>query len=207
MKRERDVDAPSGLLAFLFASWPESKKKQIRTWLKVGAVTVNGRPVTRFDHRLRRGDVGLHDRELRHALWLGPPGPRVARNAGVEPEDDALGRLPQLVRAPADDEHDASRIAGRRRQRREDRVQRRPREVPRRIARRSEGGIVGRQQVGRPFLDPLAPRGRRGFGRAAVSLVMCPRARGRQRARQILHQPIFQLCSAHARHGSPPPCV
>jgi 23S rRNA pseudouridine1911/1915/1917 synthase len=57
MPKSRTVEAPSELLAYLFESWPEAKKKQIRTWLKVGAVSVNRRPVTQFDHRLRRGDV------------------------------------------------------------------------------------------------------------------------------------------------------
>ncbi len=57
MPKSRTVEAPSELLAYLFESWPDAKKKQIRTWLKVGAVSVNRRPVTQFDHRLRRGDV------------------------------------------------------------------------------------------------------------------------------------------------------
>ena len=57
MPRSRNVDAPGALLEWLFASWPDAKKKQLRTWLKVGAVTVNGRSVTQFDHALRRGDV------------------------------------------------------------------------------------------------------------------------------------------------------
>lgn len=53
----RTVQAPVELLPFLFTEWPEVKKKRVRTWLKFGAVTVNGLPVTRFDHPLRRGDV------------------------------------------------------------------------------------------------------------------------------------------------------
>ena len=57
MAKPRSVDAPAALLEYLFASWPDTKKKQLRTWLKVGAVTVNGRSVTQFDHTLRRGDV------------------------------------------------------------------------------------------------------------------------------------------------------
>ena len=44
------------LLASLFAAWPDKKKKQIRTWLKFQAITVNGRPVCQFDHLLRPGD-------------------------------------------------------------------------------------------------------------------------------------------------------
>jgi 23S rRNA pseudouridine1911/1915/1917 synthase len=57
MPRTSTVAAEAELLAYLFATWPEVKKKQIRTWLKFQAVTVNGRPVTQFNHRLRRGDV------------------------------------------------------------------------------------------------------------------------------------------------------
>jgi 23S rRNA pseudouridine1911/1915/1917 synthase len=51
------VAAPAELLEFLFAAWPEVKKKQVRTWLKFQAVTVNGRPVSQFNHPLRAGDV------------------------------------------------------------------------------------------------------------------------------------------------------
>lgn len=55
--RSRTVHAPAELLVFLFTEWPEVKKKQVRTWLKFRAVTVNGVPVTRFDHPLVPGDV------------------------------------------------------------------------------------------------------------------------------------------------------
>lgn len=51
------VEEPAALLAYLFATWPQVKKKQVRTWLKFQAVLVNGRPTTQFDHPLRRGDV------------------------------------------------------------------------------------------------------------------------------------------------------
>ena len=44
------------LLATLFTAWPKEKKKQIRTWLKFQAITVNGRPVSQFDHPLKPGD-------------------------------------------------------------------------------------------------------------------------------------------------------
>ncbi len=57
MPKPLTVSQPAALLAYLFASWPDVKKTQVRTWLKVGAVTVNGRSVTHFDHALRRGDV------------------------------------------------------------------------------------------------------------------------------------------------------
>lgn len=57
MPKTRTVDQPATLLPFLFASWPDEKRKQVRTWLKFQAVTVNDRPVSQFDHPLRRGDV------------------------------------------------------------------------------------------------------------------------------------------------------
>ena len=41
----------------MFLAWPEEKKKQVRTWLKFQAVTVNGRPVSQFDHPLKPGDT------------------------------------------------------------------------------------------------------------------------------------------------------
>ncbi len=60
MPRSTTVDAPAPLLAYLFTTYPAEKKKQIRTWLKHQAVTVNGRPVTQFDHALEPGDaVGI----------------------------------------------------------------------------------------------------------------------------------------------------
>lgn len=63
MAESRDVQAPGGLLEFLFQAWPETKKKQIRLYLKHRIVSVNGRTVTRFDHPLQPGDrVALHDR-------------------------------------------------------------------------------------------------------------------------------------------------
>ena len=48
---------PGPLLASLFAAWPDEKKKQIRTWLKFQAITVNRRPVSQFDHPLKPGDT------------------------------------------------------------------------------------------------------------------------------------------------------
>lgn len=50
------VSKPGPLLASLFAAWPKEKKKQIRTWLKFQAITVNGRSITQFDHPLKPGD-------------------------------------------------------------------------------------------------------------------------------------------------------
>src|SRR5580658_6677856 len=57
MHKPRTVDQPAELLPFLFASWPTTKKKQVRTWLKHQAVLVNGRVVTQFNHPLKPGDV------------------------------------------------------------------------------------------------------------------------------------------------------
>lgn len=57
LPRSLAVTRAGPLLASLFAAWPEQKKKQIRTWLKFQAVTVNGRPVSQFDHLLRPGDT------------------------------------------------------------------------------------------------------------------------------------------------------
>jgi 23S rRNA pseudouridine1911/1915/1917 synthase len=53
----RTVSHPSELLAYLFEAWPETKKKQVRAWLKFGSVAVNGRVVTQFDHALKPGDT------------------------------------------------------------------------------------------------------------------------------------------------------
>ncbi|MEI9999909.1 MAG: RluA family pseudouridine synthase [Verrucomicrobiota bacterium] len=65
MSNTRAVNAPAPLLAYLFAQWPETKKKQVREWLKFGAVAVNDRIVTQFDHPLQPGDrVTLHRRGM-----------------------------------------------------------------------------------------------------------------------------------------------
>jgi 23S rRNA pseudouridine1911/1915/1917 synthase len=56
MSRVRTVSQPAELLVYLFEAWPETKKKQVRTWLKVGSVAVNGKVITQFDHKLRPGD-------------------------------------------------------------------------------------------------------------------------------------------------------
>src|ERR1700686_5662104 len=57
MPKPRTVEEPAELLAYLFATWPEVKRKQVRTWLKYQAVTVNDRPITQFNHGLLPGDV------------------------------------------------------------------------------------------------------------------------------------------------------
>lgn len=57
MPKPRTVEQPAELLSYLFASWPEVKRKQVRNWLKFQAVTVNGRAITQFNHPLHPGDV------------------------------------------------------------------------------------------------------------------------------------------------------
>jgi 23S rRNA pseudouridine1911/1915/1917 synthase len=59
MPPARTVSEPAELLAWLFEAWPETKRKQVRAWLKLGSVAVNGRVVTQFDHALRPGDTVL----------------------------------------------------------------------------------------------------------------------------------------------------
>ncbi len=79
------VKKPAELLEFLFTAWPEVKRKQIRTWLKFEAVTVNGRPISQFNHRLERGDV-IAIRTDRHAT------PDTVLGSGIKFrfEDDTL---------------------------------------------------------------------------------------------------------------------
>ncbi len=57
MAKSSTVEAPAELLPYLFEHWPEVKKKQVRTWLKHQAVTVNGRPISQFNHPLVAGDT------------------------------------------------------------------------------------------------------------------------------------------------------
>ena len=57
MPKSCTVKEPATLLPFLFANWSEEKRKQVRTWLKFQSVTVNGRPISQFDHPLLPGDV------------------------------------------------------------------------------------------------------------------------------------------------------
>ena len=56
MSRSSSVGQPAPLLEFLFATWPEVKRTQVRHWLKFQSVMVNGRAVTQFDHALVQGD-------------------------------------------------------------------------------------------------------------------------------------------------------
>ena len=79
------VEQPAELLAFLFARRPEVKKAKVRQWLKFGAVEVNGRSVTRFNHPLQIGDVvSIRAKKETPAKELLPPG------VSVLFEDDSL---------------------------------------------------------------------------------------------------------------------
>jgi 23S rRNA pseudouridine1911/1915/1917 synthase len=85
MPKPSTVTEPAELLAYLFATWPEVKKKQVRTWLKHQAVTVNGRAITQFNHPLVPGDV-VAIRDDRFAI------PKTMLGAGIKiyHEDAAL---------------------------------------------------------------------------------------------------------------------
>lgn len=57
MPKPSTVRENAELLAYCFTAWPETKKTQVRTWLKFQAITVNGRPISQFNHPLVPGDV------------------------------------------------------------------------------------------------------------------------------------------------------
>jgi 23S rRNA pseudouridine1911/1915/1917 synthase len=78
----RTVSEPGELLTWLFAAWPETKKKQVREWLKFGRVTVNGRVVKQFDHALRKGDAIQV-----HAKGMAAPETSLAGGIRVQHED------------------------------------------------------------------------------------------------------------------------
>ena len=52
-----NVTAPAPLQAFLFESFPQTKKIKIKQWLKFASVLVNGKVIKRYDHELKEGDV------------------------------------------------------------------------------------------------------------------------------------------------------
>jgi 23S rRNA pseudouridine1911/1915/1917 synthase len=85
MYKPRTVDQPAELLPYLFAHWPLTKKKQVRIWLKHGAVMVNGQIVSQFNHALRPGDV-VAIRADRYA----PPQTELACGIKVHYEDATL---------------------------------------------------------------------------------------------------------------------
>jgi 23S rRNA pseudouridine1911/1915/1917 synthase len=57
MTASHTVERPVELLTFVFACHADVKKVKVRQWLKYGSVKVNGRSITRFNHRLQVGDV------------------------------------------------------------------------------------------------------------------------------------------------------
>lgn len=85
MHKTQTVGKEEKLLSFLFLAWPAEKKKQIRTWLKHQAVTVNGRVVTQFDHPLNIGDVVAI-----HTGKEAAPGAVIGEGLQVQFEDDSL---------------------------------------------------------------------------------------------------------------------
>ena len=107
---------PGPLLEQMFKAWPEEKKKQIRTWLKFQAVTVNGRPVSQFNHPVAIGDsVAIRsDRfaapktslpsgikifyEDAHLLVISKPENLLSIASEAEPEKTAYFQLTEYVR-------------------------------------------------------------------------------------------------------------
>jgi len=82
MPKPRTVTNDAELLAWLFEAWPETKKKQVREWLKFGKVAVNGRVVTQFDHALRRGDEVLI-----HSKGVAAPETKISGGIRIRHED------------------------------------------------------------------------------------------------------------------------
>ena len=82
MSLAKIVDQPSELLPFLFAAWPDRKKKQVREWLKFGSVAVNGKVITQFDRALKPGDKV----EIR-AKGLAAPETKLAGGIRIRHED------------------------------------------------------------------------------------------------------------------------
>jgi 23S rRNA pseudouridine1911/1915/1917 synthase len=85
MSNTRTVAEPTLLLAYLFAAWPETKKKQVREWLKFGAVAVNDRIVTQFDHTLKPGD-----RVTIHRKGMAAPETKISGGIRIRHEDEAI---------------------------------------------------------------------------------------------------------------------
>jgi len=85
MPPARTVFRPTQLLAYLFEAWPDTKKKQVRAWLKFGSVAVNGKVITQFDHRLKPGDqVSIR------AKGLAAPETKLASGIRIRHEDADL---------------------------------------------------------------------------------------------------------------------
>jgi 23S rRNA pseudouridine1911/1915/1917 synthase len=82
MSKPLPVTKPSELLAWLFETWPETKKKQVREWLKFGKIVVNGRIVTQFDHALHPGDEVIIQ-----AKGMAAPETKIAGGIRIRHED------------------------------------------------------------------------------------------------------------------------
>jgi 23S rRNA pseudouridine1911/1915/1917 synthase len=116
MPKPFEISQPGPLLEQMFHAWPEEKKKQIRTWLKFQAVTVNGRPVSQFNLPLAVGDsVAIRsDRfaapktslpsgiqifyEDAHLLVIAKPENLLSIASEAEPEKTAYFQLTEYVR-------------------------------------------------------------------------------------------------------------
>ena len=85
MPAPHTVSKSADLLAYLFEAWPETKKKQVRTWLKFGSIAVNGRVTTQFDHALKPGDTV----EIR-AKGLAAPETKLAGGIRIRHEDEHI---------------------------------------------------------------------------------------------------------------------
>ena len=124
MPRPITVQQPAELLALLFATWPDEKKKQIRNWLKFQSITVNGRPVSQFNHPLHPGDVVAvrNDRfaipksvlpsgiriffEDAHLLVIGKPAGLLSMASESEEEKTAYFQLTAYLRQGRDEARD-----------------------------------------------------------------------------------------------------
>lgn len=82
MPPARTVSQSTELLVYLFEAWPETKKKQVREWLKFGSVAVNGRIITQFDHPLKPGDQVMIRRK-----GLAAPETKLAGGIRIRHED------------------------------------------------------------------------------------------------------------------------
>jgi 23S rRNA pseudouridine1911/1915/1917 synthase len=85
MPAPHTVTTSAELLAYLFQAWPQTKKKQVRTWLKFGSVAVNGRVTTKFDYKLKPGDTV----EIR-AKGLAAPETKLAGGIRIRHEDSDI---------------------------------------------------------------------------------------------------------------------
>ena len=78
MPPARTVAQPAELLPYLFETWADTKKKTVREWLKFGSVTVNGKVITQFNHKLKPGDtVGIRQKGLAAPETKLPSGIRI----------------------------------------------------------------------------------------------------------------------------------